>query len=500
MRAFLGYAGCLFLLIGQLIYFTLPSLSPLLFILHMVLGTLALLAFLVTGGARAIGDFNRRVFSSMLSVSLFFAATLILLLLFGRRELFVYDSTASRVYSLSEETKTLLGNLPGELKVRAFYLGGQIEDRKLNRLLREIRRYVTDVQVVDPEKNLLELERYGVTQSETLHLSLTLPDGTQRSAKGVSVTGEEAFLQVLKKVLRKDSPLIAFTKSSGEPSIEDKLEKGYLFAKEALEGEGYRVVATSSEVPEGTGLLIVAAPSEPFTEEMRRSIVRFLSRGGSIFLLNEVRRGGEVRGLSRLFGIEPGDNLIIELMPQGGMGVQPRITEFSAASSITRGFNRPVILSTATSVSRTGDERNVKELAFTSQSSWAETNLSLLLGQAAPVAALEPEDIRGPVPVMTVYDGSVGAPKLPGRAAVIGDAEFISNQHLGSVGNRDLFLNTVAWLLGEDRQQQPRVRTLAQSRERLSAEDRDRIFLMGAIFLPELLILLGLVILYRRGR
>jgi len=506
-KKLIGTLGLLFFVVGQLIYFLLPGEVFALFVSHIVLGSICLVTFFFSGGF-TLGELRSRSLArkraSIFTVILSTAAFLILLFVLERGEIFEYDSTQKKIYSFSEEAEAIFKELPGELTIRAFYLGGTVEDEKVRRLLRGAERRGVKVEILDPERDLSALERFGVTQAETLHFTLKMPSGELRTAKGARLSSEESFLQILKKVLRKDSPLILFSKGHGEPSIEEKLEQGFLFLKEALEGENFEVksIALQNEERIDARLLVIAAPKEEFLERERKLVVDYLSRGGSILLLNESRTTREIYALSKLFGIIVEENIIVEPLPGGqGLGVQPRVSDFSPSSPVTRGFSRSVVLTTASSVEKgqNVDERAVKELAYSSPGSWAESNLPLLFSSTPQAARGEPGDRNGPVPVAAAFDGSVQGQRLRGRAVVIGDADFVTNLHIREVANRDFVLNAVNWLIGEEISSLSRARTLAMSTEKLSAQNRDRIFLIGAIIIPEIFAALGLFFLYRRG-
>jgi len=58
----------------------------------------------------------------------------------------------------------------------------------------------------------------------------------------------------------------------------------------------------------------------------------------------------------------------------------------------------------------------------------------------------EKVDEKGPLPLVVAASGEKGK----GLVAVFGDSDFATNQHLNLFGNKDLILNTVAWLVSEE--------------------------------------------------
>jgi ABC-type uncharacterized transport system involved in gliding motility auxiliary subunit len=140
------------------------------------------------------------------------------------------------------------------------------------------------------------------------------------------------------------------------------------------------------------------------------------------------------------------------------------------------------------------------ELVKSSPSSWAETDLNALFQQQQ--ASLDEADRKGPVSLAVVVDAKLkemGEGDGETRLAVFGSADFIDNQHLeGTFLNRDLFLNTMGWLAGESDLLSIRSKTMRASRVDFSQDEATVIFYLSVLILPELLLILGLTVWWRR--
>ena len=154
------------------------------------------------------------------------------------------------------------------------------------------------------------------------------------------------------------------------------------------------------------------------------------------------------------WGVELGDDIVVDrALALFGRAMTPLAGRFDAEHPITRDLrdarNDPVMFHEVRSV-RAGGGAGFRELVFTGEASWAERDLALL--DAEGQAALDPDDLPGPVPVMVA-----GRPQLEGaveegaepRLVVVGDTHFAANELLDSGRNRDLFLNSINWLLGD---------------------------------------------------
>jgi ABC-type uncharacterized transport system involved in gliding motility auxiliary subunit len=143
----------------------------------------------------------------------------------------------------------------------------------------------------------------------------------------------------------------------------------------------------------------------------------------------------------------------------------------------------------------------VTELARTSASSWAETDLEGLFQRQE--AALADTDRKGPVPVAVAAEIDLKQLGVPdgkeARVVVFGSSDFADNQHLeGTFFNRDLFLNAVGWLVGQSDLLAIRARGLRASRVTFTEAEGQSIFYLSVLVLPELLLLAGLVVWWRR--
>jgi hypothetical protein len=142
------------------------------------------------------------------------------------------------------------------------------------------------------------------------------------------------------------------------------------------------------------------------------------------------------------------------------------------------------------------------ELVKTSANSWGETDLDALFqnSQASFDSAV---DTKGPVPIAVVVNADLkqmGTEKDgTARLAVYGSVEFADNHEVdGTYYNRDLFLNTVDWLAGQADLLSIRPRNVRASRVQFTAEQGTVIFYLSVLVIPELLLIAGIAVWWRR--
>ncbi len=90
--------------------------------------------------------------------------------------------------------------------------------------------------------------------------------------------------------------------------------------------------------------------------------------------------------------------------------------------------------------------------------------------------------------------------ETPGRLAVVGDSDYATNQLLREFRNRDLFVNTVNWLLGDVEAISIRPPLPRASRLRLSQDQFETIRVLSLFVAPEGVALLGVAVWWNRRR
>ncbi len=478
---------------------------------HAIAGVLALIAYFSTGVDNLrtfLGERSTRYGTNTIVASLLFIAILGVLNVLAYRHNARFDLTSERVFSLSPQSAQVLQGLTQDLRMEAFVEGGA--NPELDDLLKNYREASSQVRyrLVDPDREPELAERYGIKAYNTVRLQYG------EASSQVTEPSEENLTNALIKLTRTGSQTICVVEGHGEPGLDDRENaRGFALLKQALENETYTVkpvlLATLDAVPADCSAVIVAGPTRPFLSQELPLLDAYVRGGGRLLLMLPPRQAQEFVAFLEPYGVQLGQDVVVDqvvrLFQGPALGLAPLVETYDPEHEITRAINGRTLFPMTRSVSGAADGKagvKVTELVRTSPSSWAETDLAGLFQQQQ--AALDPTDRRGPVPIAVAAELDLtqfgdGATGTDARIAVFGSSEFADNQHLeGTFYNRDLFLNTVGWLVGQSDLLSIRPRALRASRVNFTEREGTAIFYLSVLVLPELLLLAGLVAWWRR--
>lgn len=476
---------------------------------HGIAGAAALVAYLSAGVENLrsfLGERSTKYGTSAVLASIFFIGILAAVNYLGTRYHHRFDLTEASVYSLSPQSKSVVEGLDKDLTLQAFVEGGvnpEVSD------LLDSYAYASPrvhVNVVDPDRNPELAERYNITAYNTVRLEYG------EATTQVTQPSEETITNAIIKVTRTTRKTVCAIEGHGEPDIDDaEGATGFSQVKTALTNENYDVkkilLASLEKVPEECSVVLVAGPARPFLEHEVQALGAYLRGGGRALLLLAPERSEEFVSFLEPWGVKLGNDVVVDqvvrLFQGPALGLAPLVDTYDLSHEITRDFQGRTLFPMTRSVSADAEGKpgvTATELVKTSPSSWAETDLVALFQQQQ--AAIDAADRKGPVPIAVAIEaklGEMGEGEGESRLVVFGGVEFADNQHLdGTFLNRDLLLNAVGWLVGESDLVSIRSRAMRASRVDFSQEEATVIFYLSVLILPELLLIVGLAVWWRR--
>jgi len=197
--------------------------------------------------------------------------------------------------------------------------------------------------------------------------------------------------------------------------------------------------------------------------------------------------------------VKVGDDVVVDIETLAGSPYAPFAAQYGD-HPITRGFRDAALFVAVSSVKPLTEGAGLAPLVTTGERSWAETDFASLANETAKPD--EGKDVISFVPIAVVGDAAVtpAQGKQRGRLVVFGDSDFATNQWFDQFRNRDLFLNSVNWLLGEPEAITIRPRKAGASQLAVTETTLRNIRTAALFVVPEAIAVLGVIAWWRRRR
>ena len=430
------------------------------------------------------------------------------------------DLTKDQRYSLSDQTRKVLGGLKDEIKVTYFQ-----RERDMGRAQDRLKEYQAlsaklKVDYVDPVKSPAKAQAYDVRGPWPI---LVVEKGDKRER--ITSDGEQDVTNALIKVTRDAKKTVCLVEGEGERAADDTGERGFSGAKSSLTKALYEVKSVfllrEKKVPSDCTVLVLGGPEKDLLPETTAAIRDYVKAGGKALVMVEPELKESypnVVALLKEWNLEAGKDVVVDVSGMGQLfgasELWPLALEYPW-HPITKDFRLPTLYGGARSVSAgKGSVEGVtaQDLVKTSAQSWAESDLSMKGAikfdegpdTKGPVSLAAVATVRGPAPAPTPAPSPAASPapeppKAPeGRVVAVGDADFASNQLLGFQGNQDFFLNTIAWLAEDADMISIRPKEAENQAMFLSRQAQQNIAWLALAILPGLFVVLGILVWWKR--
>jgi ABC-type uncharacterized transport system involved in gliding motility auxiliary subunit len=433
-----------------------------------------------------------------------------------------WDLTANSVNSLSEQSLRVLGDLTSPLKLVVIDRGAQLEGHRPRMSMYDNASTQVSVEFLDAEGDPIRAKQYGITAVPTI-----VVEYMGREEKVTTVEERDITSAVIRAVTGTKRKMY-FVQGHGEKDPKSSDRTGYAGIVQLLQGDNIEVeplvLTQHKEIPaDATVVAMVGPTTEPLDEELDQ-IRQYLEKGGKLLLMLDPAIGERAQSLPKLralalnWGIEVGNDIVLDV---SGRSNNPTFAVASPpypSHPVTSDFGQSTVFPIArsvTPVSSAPQGKTVQKMVETSPNAWAEVDLAgLQAGKQEPEMNAENGDRPGPVGIAATATAAVEKPaeekkadsKEPAadppqtRIAVFGDSDFASNAVGNSVGNADLFLNTVSWLTAQENLIAIRPRESSDSRLNITPQGINLIRWFSLLLLPGAVIATGIYTWSRRRR
>lgn len=429
------------------------------------------------------------------------------------------DLTSDKVSSISDNSQKVIKWIKEPLEVLVFSPGEKSDYQKF--LLDSYNFYNRKIsyRFLDPEQNPQAAQQYGITK--TGEAVIKYKDGF---AKIDNVT-EEFVTNAIIRMTQNVKNTVYFLMQHGEHPVDDiNSNQGYGLAWRELIKENYAVSKLKLEppnyyIPGNCTILICAGPRSMYTQLEIKAVREYLDNGGrAVFMLDPNVRTG-LEDFIGEYGIKLENDCLVDvvfpsLIERLTAGIQGRkaypkpvfqvIVRDFPDTEITKDFkdkDKSVIMSVARSMNLPDKEKDqirmdlqIEPLAKTTDKGWSETDLEGLFSSAR----ISPAVYTRKGPHITGMLSTKGTRESNSKIIVLGDSDFINNEYIHQLSNRDFFMNCMAYLSKQANLISVRPRHLFASRLDYDPVTMSRIFTISVLIFPQLFLMAGIAIWWLR--
>ena len=415
-------------------------------------------------------------------------------IVYGKR----WDFTENQLYTLSEQSQTIVAELEQPLEVLVF---DRQLDPELESLLQNYGRYSQqfEFKLINPEQQIGLAQQFGVQTLGEIYLRY---GKKQQKLNTGSQQGELTEIQLTNAIekIKRDRPTdIYFLQGHGEASLE-LVEGGLAQVTQNLKDKGNTVktlnLADSGKIPKNADLIVIAGATRKLLAAEVSTLQQYLKAGGNLLLLLPPNTDPGITPILQNWGIELDDRLVVDGSGTSsvmGFGPAVAIVNHYGKHPITNSFRNGISLFPEARPLKVLDKAGIKStpLAITSPQTWAESDL-----QSEEITFDPNKDLSGPLNVAIASEREL---PNPSRLVIFGSTTFATNGWFEQQLNADFLLNAISWLVGENRDSLPiRPQEAANRRINLSAIQIGIINWLALRIMPFIALVTGVLLWWKK--
>ncbi|MDP1773122.1 MAG: Gldg family protein [Methylobacter sp.] len=380
------------------------------------------------------------------------------------------DITRNSSNSLSQASQKLLKSLPDKIQLTAYIKKDPSLRSQIAQLVARYKRHKTDLALtfIDPDSQPEKTRELNIDAAGVIIVEY------QGRSEKLNFIDESSLTNALLQLANADERWVTFLTGHGEraPDGIANFDLGQ-FGKE-LERRKIKAqaldLATMPDIPGNSALLVLTAPAVSLLPAELELIKRYIRQGGNLLLLTDPGNH-HLDAIEQLLGLRqlPGTLVDSKSTLYGINDPSFVLASDYLPHPITQGF-QPITVYPVAAALEIGDETDFQpvELLKSASQSWTETG---------PIAGkivfdADGDEKQGPLAfayaltrpstgsgqVLSTSSGQAGKPLrqaqdrlVEQRIVVVGDGDFLSNAYLGNVGNLDMGLRMINWLIHDDR-------------------------------------------------
>ena len=367
------------------------------------------------------------------------------------------DITQSNRNILTEGSVNVLHQMKAPIKITVFASKdntsqGEGYRKQISDFISRFQRVKPDISVefVSPAEEPKRAQDAGIAVEGELVIEYQ-----KRSEHLQPEYAEQEMTNLLVRLSRTNEKPVMFLDGHGEHSLDGKNPADLGLFGQALRKKGFKLInpdlVIAQDVPANGSMLVIASPQKNLSAVEVQKIKKYLDNGGNLLWLLD---DNNLRGLDELahnLDLEVSAGMVID-GSASQYGVDPK-TAFASQygdHAITKKFMLRTMFPLARQVVAHDSYDNgwkVTKLIDVAPNGWLENNPKELESKATK-AVFGLEDTKGPINIAVALERTYG--KKGQRIVVVGNSGFLSNVQIENQSNKDLGLNIVNWLSGDD--------------------------------------------------
>ncbi|OGP17721.1 MAG: hypothetical protein A3I75_06155 [Deltaproteobacteria bacterium RIFCSPLOWO2_02_FULL_50_16] len=425
------------------------------------------------------------------------------------RQLWRFDLTQYKEFSLSDQTLKILAHLETPITISAYFRWSDEPDgifirRKVQDVLFEYARRSPKItfEMINPDAAVDKVMKEGISSDGVILFQTAPEDNSDIQKKIVHQTdlfdfdlslpnvpprfiGENLFTNALLSITEIEQKKICFTTGHDEKDPKNTSSDGMSRLARMLEQENYQTVFLSGilkkSLPDSCHLVVIAGPQRPFSPQEDTILLHYVKSNRALLVLSEIPL--DLRQTFNYLQLSLADDTVMDPERHFLVGDQypsPLLEEHPITSSLIKKEFHPIFYLAQSLFLQNSEKTFIKTtpLLKTSSTAWGETSS---------------EDHKGPLILGATVEETAPV------AVVFGDSDFIANGLFNIPGNPDLFLNSVAWLLQEKNKISIRPQP-THFRELILSQTQSRIVYYAVQFAYPLLFLTAAFFIWYRRR
>lgn len=374
-----------------------------------------------------------------------------------------YDISASKLYSITSNTKAVVNGLEEDVTIFWVVQSGQ-EDEVIENLLGKYDSLSDHIQVVKKNPDVYPTFAEQYTDEIVMNNSLIVECGDCSRFIGyndiyvqeadiysysynTSFDGEGAITSAIDYVVSEELPQVYILEGHGEADLPASLQEQ--IEKENMETNTLSLL-TVDAIPEDADCVMIYAPESDISQEEKELLADYAADGGKLFAAAGPVPDGILENLYSLladYGVEANEGIVVEgdrehYSFQGPMALLPEMNSNTITDSLIEENYYPIMpVSLGLTVAENDRSGTVTELLTTSDMAYSK-----LAGYGMTDYEKEEGDIDGPF-ALAVSIETAGE----GQIAWFTSSYFLDDMYnaTSSGANANLGMNALSALIGE---------------------------------------------------